>query len=67
MGKIEDAKEANDTVAIHYWYGRLTNVMFVFDPQVEETFEEEDIPEFDGFERLYKKQNTVTRALGHLQ
>lgn len=46
MTKIEDAKEINDTVAVYYWYGRLANVMFIFDP-VEETFEEEDIPAFD--------------------
>lgn len=54
LGKVEDAKEVNDTVAKYYWYGRLANIMFVFDPQPEETFEEEDIPEFDGFEELYR-------------
>ncbi len=45
--KIEDAKEDNDTVAVYYWYGRLANILLIFDPVQEDTFEEEEIPDFD--------------------
>jgi hypothetical protein len=38
--KITDAKLANDTVATYYWYGRLFNILVIFSPLKEDTFEE---------------------------
>ena len=45
--KIDDAKLANDTVALYYWYGRLMNILVVFDPIVMDEFEDEDAPSFN--------------------
>ena len=42
--KITDAKAANDTVASYYWYGRLFNILVVFSPLKEDTFEEPTVP-----------------------
>ena len=38
--KIDDAKLANDTVALCYWYGRLFNILLVFDPIEVDDFED---------------------------
>lgn len=38
--KISDAKAANDTVATYYWYGRLANILVIFNPLKEDNFEE---------------------------
>jgi len=40
---MEDAKLNNDTVATYYWYGRLANVVVIFDPLKEDKFEERDV------------------------
>lgn len=45
--KIEDAKLANDTVATAYWYGRLANIMLVFEPIVVDEFEDKEMPDFN--------------------
>jgi hypothetical protein len=44
--KIDDAKLDNDTVAMLYWYGRLTNILLIFDPVEVDTFEDEELPDF---------------------
>lgn len=41
--KIETAQEQNDTVAECYWYGRLFNILLVFDPIDVDDFEDQDM------------------------
>jgi hypothetical protein len=47
QAKIEDAKILNDFVASYYWYGRLVNILMIFEPVEVDTFEDEEIPDFD--------------------
>ena len=53
--KIDDAKLANDTVASYYWYGRLFNILLVFEPIEVDTFEEGYEENSDDWLMLLKK------------
>jgi hypothetical protein len=52
--KIDDAEENSDRVALFYWYGRLANILLIFEPVDTDSFNGEDLPDFN---RLSAKLN----------
>jgi hypothetical protein len=45
--KIDDSKESGDRVALYYWYGRLMNILLIFEPVDNDSFSDEDLPDFN--------------------